>query len=264
VKTLLIVLLASGTAIADERITDDTPYKQPSGAVRAGLWKLQYAVHGTTKVEVGTYTLPYLSYAFGVTSGNAHVKYQFFHGENWTFAANLGLAYVDFGGLDIDARVAVVPFQLLAARRIGKRLTLGLGTMYTSIAGEGSYNEDEATELRGAVAVDNAQSWISLMIHLSRGWTLYLESRAIASTQGAGSGDATFTIDDRTTVDVALTGKASIDEMQGASQLIAAQYSRKHFRMRFGIGYGNYNLPVINFIVPVATLFPELDISWVF
>jgi hypothetical protein len=259
-----LAMLAARPAAADDRITDDTPYKIPSGSVRAGLWKLQYGVNGVRGLEIGTYTLPYATYAFGVRSANGHVKYQFFDKEHWTLAATLGVAYVDLTGLDIDARIAIVPFQLLAARRIGKRLTLGLGTMYSQISGEGSYNEDEATEFRGAVAVDNVQSWVSLMIHLSRGWTIYLETRAVSSIEGAGQGDATFTINDRTTVDVSLTGKASIEEMRGGSSLIAAQYSRKQFRMRFGIGYGNYNIPVINFIVPVATPFPEFDVYWVF
>jgi len=258
------LLLAAQPAAADERITDDTPYKIPSGAFRAGLWKLQYGIPGVPKLELGTYTLPYVSFAFKVKSFNAHAKYQFFDKEHWTLAANLAVAYVDLAGLDVDAQIGIVPIQLLAARRIGKRLTLGLGVMYSSISGEGSYNADEATEFRGAVAVDNVQTWVSLMLQLSRGWTLYLESRAVSSTQAAGRADATFSIDDRTTVDVTATGNASIDELRGGSSLLAAQYSRQRFRFRFGIGYGNYNIPVINFIVPATTPFPELDISWVF
>jgi hypothetical protein len=260
---LLGILLIATPALADERITDDTPYKIPSGYVRTGLWKLQYGVPYVHELELGTYTLPYLTYALKIKSVNAHAKYQFFDKEHWTLAATLGVAYVDLTGIDVDARIAIIPIQLLAARRIGKRLTLGLGTMYSQISGEGSYNEDEATEFRGAVAVDNVQSWISLMIHISRGWTLYLETRAISSTEGAGKGDATFSVNDRTTVDVSVTGKASINEMQGASSLIAAVL-RKHFRMRFGVGYGNYNIPVVNFVVPVATPFPEFDVYWVF
>ncbi len=263
-KLVLALLLAATPAAADDRLTDDTPYKLPSGAVRAGLWKLQYGVHGVRGLELGTSTLPYLSYAFGVSTFNAHAKYQFFDKEHWTLAASLGVSYVDLAGLDIDARIAIVPIQILAARRFGKRLTLGLGTMFSSISGEGSYNADEASEFRGAVAVDNVQSWISLMIHLSRGWTLYLESRAVSSTEAAGQGDGTIAIDERTTVDVAFTGNASIDELRGGSWSVAAQYSRRRLRLRFGVGYGNYNIPLINFIVPVATPFPIFDLSWVF
>ena len=261
---VVVAMLASSPAFADDRITDDTPYKIPSGAVRVGLWKLQYGVPNVSGLELGTYTLPYVSFALHVKSVNVHAKYQFFDKEHWTLAANVGFAYVDLGGLDIDARIAIMPIQILAARRIGKRLTLGLGMMWSTITGEGSYNEDEATEFRGAVAVDNVQTWFSLMLHLSRGWTLYFESRAVSSIEAAGNGDATFTVNDRTTVDVAATGKASIEELRGGSSLLAAQYSREHFRLRFGIGYGNYNIPVVNFIIPVATPFPELDFFWVF
>jgi hypothetical protein len=261
----LAIAAAAGVARADERITDDTAYKTPEGRVRAGLWKLEYGVHGVPRLEIGTYTLPYLTWAFGVGSGNGHVKYQFIHGRQWALAASLGFAYVDLAGLDIDARIAVIPLQLLTAVRLGGRFTVGLGLMYSAISGEGGYNEDETTAFRGAVAVSNAQAWLSLTARISRGWSLYLESRAISSTEAAGQGDLRVRIDDRTTVDVAATGNASIDEMQGASWLAALQWSSAgRFRLRFGAGYGNYNIPVINFIVPVATPFPELDFYFVF
>ena len=263
-KALLVLLALAVPARADERIVDDTPYVLPEGAFRTGLWKLQYGIHKVPGLEVGTYSLPYLSYAFGVTSVNGHVKYQFLHSDTWALAASLGVAYVDLSGIDVDAQMVIVPVQFLAARHLGRRFTFGLGLMYTRISGDGSYNEDEATKLRGAVAADNAQTWLSLMFRISRGWSLYFESRGISSTEAAASGTAQHKIDDRTTVDVALTGKASIDEMQGGSTLLAAQWSGKYTRLRFGVGYGNYNLPLINFIVPVATVFPEFDLYWVF
>lgn len=258
-------LAATRVAAADDRITDDTPYKTPEGRVRAGLWKLEYGVHGVRKLELGTYTLPYLTWAFGVKSGNAHVKYQLLDRPVWTLAASLGLAYVDLAGLDVDARISIVPVRLLAAARLGRRFTVGLGLMYSQISGEGGYNEDETKAFRGAVAVSNAQAWLSLTARLSRGWSLYVESRAIASTEAAADGDLTLALDERTTVDVSATGNASIDEMQGGSTLVALQWSSaRRFRLRFGLGYGNYNIPVLNFIVPYATPFPELDLSFVF
>ena len=258
-------LAAPGVATADERITDDTPYKTPEGRVRAGLWKLEYGVHGVPRLELGTYTLPYLTWAFGVKSGNAHVKYQLLDRRVWTLAASLGVAYVDLDGLDVDARIAIVPLRLLAAARLGGRFTAALGLMYSQISGEGGYNEDETKAFRGAVAVSNAQAWLSLTTHLSRGWSLYLEGRAVASTEAAADGDLTIALDERTTVDVSATGNASIDEMRGASALAALQWSSaRRFRIRFGLGYGNYNIPVLNFIIPIATPFPELDLSFVF
>ena len=261
----LVIAAAPRVASADERITDDTAYKTPEGRIRAGLWKLEYGVHGVRRLEIGTYTLPYLTWAFDVRSANAHAKYQFFDGRIWTLAARLGVAYVDLGGLDIDARIAIVPVQLLNAVRIGGRFTVGLGLMYSVISGEGAYNEDETQAFRGAVAVSNAQAWVSLTTRISRGWSLYLEARGVASTEAAAQGDLTLAIDDRTTVDIAATGNASIDEMRGGSWLAALQWSSAgRFRIRFGAGYGNYNIPVINFIIPFATPFPELDFYFVF
>ncbi|MBA3460171.1 MAG: hypothetical protein H0T46_09440 [Deltaproteobacteria bacterium] len=260
----LALVIGTTAAWADERITDDTPYKTPEGYVRAGLWKLQYGVHRVPKLEIGTYLLPYASWAFSVRTVNAQAKYQFFDHDRWTLAATLGVAYVDLSKLDVDAQMLIVPLQFVAARRLGDRLSVGFGMMFSSISGDGGYNEDETTVFRGAVAVSNAQSWLSLMMRVSRGWTLYLEARAISSTEAAAEGDVMHQIDDRTRVDVNLTGNASIDEMQGASGLLSFQWSRQRFRMRVGIGYGNYNLPLLNFVIPKATPFPELDLFWVF
>ncbi|HEU0035683.1 MAG TPA: hypothetical protein VFQ53_33960 [Kofleriaceae bacterium] len=265
-KSLVVslVLAISATAHADDRITDDLPYKVPEGHVRAGLWKLQYGVHGVRGLEIGTYTLPYASWGFGVKSGNGHVKYQIHDGARFTAAAGLGVAYVDLRGIDIDAQIAIVPIQLLGAYRLSDRFTLGAGMMLTSISGEGAYNEDDRTDFRGAVAASNAQSWLSLTTKISRGWSLYFETRAISATEAIGDGDVTHMIDDRTQVDVSLTGNASIDELQGASVLLAAHWARERFRLRLGLGYGNMNVPVVNFVVPAAIPYPELDIYWVF
>ena len=87
-RIVIAAVLASTTlASADERITDDTPYKTPAGYVRAGLWKLQYGVHQVPGLEIGTYTLPYATWAFDLRTGNGHAKYQFLDGKRWTLAA---------------------------------------------------------------------------------------------------------------------------------------------------------------------------------
>jgi hypothetical protein len=262
---LVIALLACATlAHADERITDDTAYTTPEGKTRFGLWKLQYGIPYVPGLEIGTYSLPYLTWAVDVRSVNAHTKYRIIDRDRWTLSAGFGITYVDFANLDVPVDIFIVPVQVLAAVRGNDRLTFGAGVMYTHMFGEGQYNEDEESSFRGAVAVSNVQSWLSLTTHLSRGWSVYLETRSVASTEANAAGDATYMINDRTRVDVAATGSASIEEMRGGSVLAAFQYSRERFRIRFGAGYGNFNIPMLNFIVPVATPFPELDVYWVF
>lgn len=262
--TVVAMVLGTRAASADDRILDDTAYTVPPGKIRAGLWKLQYGVANLPGLEVGTYLLPYATWAFGVRSANVQARYQLIRSERWAITAGAGLTYADLTGLDVDAKVWIVPTQLLAAVRVTSRLSLGAGVMYTRMTGEASYNEDEAGEFRGAVAVDNAQAWLSLMFKLSTGWSLYLESRGIAATEAAAQGDARVIVDDRTTVDVVVTGKASIDELKGASSLAVLQWSGQRFRLRVGVGYGNFNLPIVNFILPEPTLYPELDLFWVF
>ena len=264
-RALIVALvLASRLGHADVRITDNTAYTTPAGKVRAGLWKLQYGVPYLDGLELGAYTLPYATWALDIRSYNGHAKYRVVDRGRWTVSASLGVAYVDFENLDVPVDVWIVPATLLASARLSDRNTLGAGVMYTHMAGAGRYNPDEDSTFRGALALSNVQSWLSLTTRVSRGWSLYVEARSIASTQASGGGDVMYTIDERTHVDVAATGKASVQELKGASLLAALQYSRSSFRMRFGAGYGNFNVPMLNFIVPVATPFPELDLYWVF
>jgi hypothetical protein len=263
---IVAALLACATAAhADERITDDTAYTTPEGKMRIGLWKLQYGIPKAPGLEVGTYTLPYLTWMADVRSVNGHTKYRFLDRGRWTLSGGLGIIYVDFANVDVPVDLWIVPVQLLGAvRLLGDRFTIGAGLMYTEMFGEGEYNEDQQGRLQGAVAVSNVQAWLSLTTRISRGWSFYLESRTVASTQANAAGDATFMATDRTRVDVAVTGSASVDELRGGSVLAAFQYSGDSFRIRFGGGYGNFNIPMLNFVTPVAIPFPELDLYWVF
>ncbi len=262
---ILIAVLAGATlAHADERITDNTAYTTPEGKTRVGLWKLQYGIPRVSGLEVGTYLLPYLTWVADVRSVNVHTKYRIVDRDRWTLSAGLGITYVDFANLDVPADIFIVPVQLLGAVRATGRLTFGAGAMYTHMFGEGSYNEDENASLRGAIAVSNLQGWLSLTTRISRGWSLYVEGRAVASTEANAAADGSYMINERTHVDVAASGSASIEELRGGSVLAAFQYSGKRFRIRFGAGYGNFSIPMLNFIVPVATPFPELDLFWVF
>lgn len=266
-KPALLVITILGTATlarADERMTDDTAYTTPEGSVRAGLWKLEYGIPHSGGLDIGTYTLPYVTWVADVRSVNAHAKYRLFDREHWTLSAGLGITYVDFANLDVPVDIWLVPVTLLGAVRLGDRFTLGVGIMYTEMFGETAYNEDENASFRGAVAVANAQTWLSLTTRISRGWSLYLEGRSISATEANASGDGMYMINERTRVEVAATGSASVEEMRGGSVLAAFQYSAQHFRIRFGAGYGNFNVPMLNFIVPVATPFPDFDMFWVF
>jgi hypothetical protein len=36
------------------------------------------------------------------------------------------------------------------------------------------------------------------------------------------------------------------------------------FNLRLGVGYGKYNIPLVNFVVPERTLIPEADLYFLF
>jgi len=265
-RSLLVIVLClvSATAAADERITDDTPYKNPTGSVRLGLWRAEYAVHGTERLTIGTYTLPYLAFVGGVTTGNGYVEYQLVHRDHFALEAGIGMTYVDFTNLGVDAQLVVVPIRLLSAFRVNDSFAIGLGAMSTGVSGAGAYNSKSDSQFRGAVAASTLQGWVSAMWRWSRGWTLYAEVRGISGVGVNAEGDATHMIDARTRVEVMARADANVDELRGASGTLALHYARKSFRLRAGAGYGNYSLPVLNLVVPVAIPYPELDLYFVF
>src|SRR6185503_5393670 len=128
----------------------------------------------------------------------------------------------------------------------------------------GQHNKQDRTRFRGAIAANTLQVWANAMWRWTRGLTLYGELRAVSSVDIAANGDTMHVLDARTTVTVMAHGDANLEEVHGASATLGLHWARKRFRLRAGVGYGNYSVPVLNFVVPVAIPFPELDVYWVF
>ena len=81
----------------------------------------------------------------------------------------------------------------------------------------------------------------------------------------AGSEQATVYPDAFSAVRV--NSDASADDFgvqDGFSIVPSVLLSAGVFNLRAGLGYGNFSIPVLNFVLPTRTLIPELDLYLVF
>jgi hypothetical protein len=91
------------------------------------------------------------------------------------------------------------------------------------------------------------------------------EARRLIFQRVTASTDVESHPDEFTTVELHLAGKTSALDFRNAWSLTAcAVFSWKVFNVRAGLGYGNYNVPGVNFVTGQRFLFPDLDVYWIF
>jgi hypothetical protein len=254
---------ASAWHTTEQRITDATAYTLRARSTRVGIWKAQYSVWDP--FTVGTYIWPWL---FRVA--NLHLKWRFYQGDPWAFAVGLGVFRLDTARLkriDEEAGHAVIvaaPAELLGSYRLNETYTLSSSLVHTTTALRGELNRDD---FAGAAegAVDNLQFTATFEWRFSRVLALTVHGRYLVFQRGRASANAVLYPDEFTTVEV--EGSATTDELsypQAFSVVPALVWSWQTFNLRAGLGYGNYNISGINFVLPNKTLIPELDLYWIF
>jgi hypothetical protein len=247
----------------EQRITDETAYTLRKHDVRLGIWKAQYGLFDS--FHFGTYLWPWV---FRVA--NLHAKWRYYCDDPLALSVQLGIFRLDTEQLrdvDEDAGSAVltaVPLELGGSYRFDDRWTLGAAFSYTEFKLEGELkNEDFEGAAEGAV--DNFQLTTTLEWRYTRVTAFTLHYRYLLLQRLAGGGDVVFYPDEFTTVEV--HGAATTDalDFKAAFSITAsAVFSWETFNLRAGLGYGNYNVPGINVVLPVKILYPSLDLYWIF
>lgn len=261
------VLVAAASAHAyyhDERqsATDDTAYTLSGGRLRVGLFKLQYGLFDFA--TVGTHTLPW-----AVLAATAHAKLRLLHADPITLAVQAGFAYFDSSrlrALDASAGSAIVtavPIEGLLSHRFGGAFTLSGSVVYTEVAVRGALFLD-AFDGAAAGAADNLQLTTSAELRLSRVFALVVVGRWLMLQRVAGRASVTYRPDAFTTVAVHGDAVASAFGVRDAFSIVPSLHvSWGVFNLRVGVGYGNFNVPLVNFVLPERTPIPELDLFFV-
>lgn len=247
-----------------QRITDDTAYTLQRHDVRLGIWKLQYGIWDP--FTAGTYLWPWLGRV-----PNIHAKWRYWFDDPWALSFQFGGFWMNTKSFKNevdknagDATIAVLPIELNASYRFNEAWTLSGGLAYTEVRLRGELHSDDFDGVAQG-AVDNLQLTCTLEWRLSRVTALTLHSRYLILQRIGAGGDAVLHPDDFTIIEV--HGGASSDALDfksAYSVTAAAVFSWQTFNLRLGLGYGNYNVPAVNFVLPRKIVYPDLDLYWIF
>jgi hypothetical protein len=260
----LTLLARPGRALAfhddEQRVIIDTAYTLREDEWRLGLWRVDYGFWDD--FYVGTHTVPWI-----VAMANLHAKYRFLSDDRIDLAAGVGLYWLDLKRTryladalkktDSDARFVILPAEIAGTYRFDEGLSLTVAPVFTAVALTGTYNADE---FEGAGAVTNLQLTATLEQRVSRVVALLAHARFLAYQYVKAAGE--LQLDDYTTAE--LHAGADIDVQNAWSITLCSVFSWQTFNLRVGIGYGHYNIPAVNFVIPIRIPYPELDLYWRF
>jgi hypothetical protein len=267
-SALMLALLfwqssALGYHTKEQRLTDDTADTLEGRMWRVGLSKLEYTP--VTSFMAGTYPLPWL-----LRVPNLHLKWRYYKGTKLSLSARLGYFGFDTKNLDTldeqktHAVLSVIPFDVAGTWRIDKRASLSLDVIWTGvfIKGEADQEALNGTFQGGAT---NLQTLGTFELRLSRVTALLLQPRLLSYQLLNLQGDVVLHPDEFTTIEIHGAQQSDAVNFRGAYSLtLSALFSWKLVNLRLGIGYGNYNIPGINFMLPQKSLFPDFDFYLVF
>lgn len=254
-------LTCSGQAFAyhddKQRITNGTAYTLGDDyRWKIGLWEAKFAIF--SRLDVSIYPLPWL---FMVS--NLGLKYEYRLSDAVSFGTKLHAFRLDVQKLNEKiepVKIEAIPAELNASFRWGD-FTNSLQMIFSYIHVQGSMEEDA---LRGAAAISNLQFVDSFEYRWTRVTALWLRVRYLAY-QWQPSASARYVLhpDDYTTVEVHGAAEVDMFDVSHAYSIVpGVQFSWESYNLRLGLGYGNYNLGPVNFVVPQKTLVPEFDMFW--
>jgi hypothetical protein len=265
-SVLLVVFLTASPAHArhtpGQDSTDDTAFVMPPGQVRLGLWKLEVGV--TDGVQLGTYVVPWLAWAFDVNLANATVKFRLLERDAFALSLRVNALYVQKDLGDVPFRIWALPMELVASFRRSEAVIIHAGVTGTYMQLSGVYEPEEYGVLQGAVAANSLQAFAMLEYRMSRTTALLVHGRLIGHQTVSGNASGTFMVNERTTVDVAGHASADVPLDLGGNVGGAVHWSWDHLNLRLGASYGNYVVPAINLVIPVTLFIPEIDIYFRF
>lgn len=247
----------------EQRTTDDTADTLEPHRLRLGLFRLEYTPW--SNVTLGTYPLPWV---FSVP--NLALKWRYYKGDQVSLAARLGFFGFDTKSLEkldeqkTHATLAVVPFDLAATWRVDKRFSMSFDLIWTSVFIKG---EADLDSLNGTFqgGTTNLQSLYTLELRATRVTALLLQGRFLSFQRANLNGNVILHPDEFTTVEVHGARDSDALNFRGAYSLtVSALFSWELFNLRLGLGYGNYNVPGLNFMLPTRTPFPDFDFYWIF
>lgn len=243
---------------ANFRVTEDTADTLPKQSVRVGLFKWQYGVFDS--LMVGTYTVPWV-----VALANFQLKYRYFDDPHWSAAIEMGVGRLDVTRLRPfethpgDAIIVVSSVEPSLSYRPHDRVVLSATIPMSKISVDGTVNT-KAFEGVLEGAVDNLQLTATMGWKVSSELSLWIHGRYLALQHIYGDTEATYHPDPYTRIVIHADARTTWLSLGDTwSVLPQAALSFGSFHVRAGIGYGNWNISPVNFVLPQKGLIPQLD-----
>lgn len=260
---LLTLASLAGSARADSAPpANEWPVERNAQQLHAAEWKL-----GLFGVDVGVHErlqLGTLWPTWVLLGPNLHAKALLVARHGFQFSAEasafyLNLAHLRWYGLDdVTGHFIAVPVELFLDKQVTPRLLLGLGAGYSVIHTSPRY---DPKSFSGAAAYDS----LLLRGHLTgrvgpKVW-IVVELDWVLHQLGAAAGS----IDTQLTDYIHARGRATaigkpIEPARGGAITTSIVVRARHFGFRFGIGFGNFVMPRVKLVVPLAIPFFTLDI----
>lgn len=246
----------------DDHITDDTAWTlKGKKNYRLGLYKASATV--ADRVVLGTYLWPWLA-----RTASLFAKWRFLSLGPTQWAAEAGFFRLDTAAFDNTGPNAPV-FTVGTAAFINS-LELGDHQLSNNLVGTVvNLKGDIDADTLGGVAeggLSNLQYVLAYQYRASRALALVVTGRYQIFQVLGGQASFTSQPDDYTSIEV--VGAASDDRIvnfrYAFSVVPALAWSWENFNLRLGLGYGNFNVPGINFMTKERLVIPELDLYWTF
>ncbi|MBI5535919.1 MAG: hypothetical protein HY898_24580 [Deltaproteobacteria bacterium] len=248
---------ASAFHTEKQRLTDGTAYTMGQYRYRVGLWTMDYGLF--KPFDVTTWILPW---ALQVASLGG--KYELRLSDKLSVGTGLTAFRLDVRKLNPNSPkliLSAVPWEVSGSYRVDKDWTVSLQSVYTYIRAEGTLDKDETF---GAAALSNLQFVGTVEKRVSEVMALLLRVRWVAYQWPlSASAKVVSHPDDYTTLTIVGTGRAEVFDVRNAWSIVpGVAWSWKHFNLRAGLGYGNFNIGGINVVLQKKTIVPELDLFW--
>jgi hypothetical protein len=245
----------------NEHITDDTAWTARQGTFRFGLYKLEYSPHD--RFTAGTYIWPWLLH-----TSSLYGKWRFYSGDTWRWAVRLGFFRLDSSAFEksdqANAVFTVVPFELASSYRIDSDDQLSQSLVVTAVNLKGTADNDA---FQGAAqgGVTNSQ-YVAVYEHrYSSTRALVVTGRFLLAQVARADADVVWHPDEFTTIELHGQGTDpdSLSFRAAFSIVPSFVWSWDTFNLRLGVGYGNLNIPGVNFMLPKRSLVPDVDLYWI-
>ncbi len=274
--TVLLVATTSVAAADRGEIQEASPSTLEPGEVRIGVSDVSIGLFGhdlLRRFEIGTRPIAWLPNAADAPSYDVRAKFELWRDEHLSLAVAAEHMLVDLTPLLADrvdgarASFFVTPLEGWVGLRLGP-VRLNGGAVYTRVGLRGATDELVLDELGGAVGTSTVQVRGNLEIAATRTIHLVLGGRFVPwqrqYVEAGGSEEVDAGVGDDTVVSGGVRGESDLMSVSGRAWSVSAEvhFTWSWTNLRIGAEYGNYSIPIVNFVTAQRGWLPVFDLYW--